>query len=173
MIFHCYVSFPEGTWLVVSLTCCWASNPWDPATTFPQGGRWAPRLGHYFGGALTFLVGGFNPHKNISLLGWSFSIDGKIRNVPNHQPGSHRCGKTQGSLRKFIRKWWMFDIYAITGGYHNAPIVPQQWLESTVNGSEQPLRNGDLDLEQVAPTENQDHHVSTKQGKWRKNKCCG
>ena len=73
--------------------------------------------------------------------------------------------KTQGFLRKFIRKWWMFDIYAITGGYHNAQIVPQQWLESTNNGLEQPLRNRDLDLEQVAPTENQDHNVSTKQGK--------
>jgi hypothetical protein len=36
---------------------------------------------------------------------------------------------------------------------------------STDNGLEQPLRNGDLDLEQVAPTENQGHHVSTKQGK--------
>ena len=44
---------------------------------------------------------------------------------------------------------------------------------STDNGLEQPLRNGDLDLEQVAPTENQGHHVSTKQGKWRKKTCCG
>ena len=34
------------------------------------------------------LVRGFNPLKNISQLGWLFPTYGKIKNVPNHQPGS-------------------------------------------------------------------------------------
>ena len=34
----------------------------------------------------SLLVGGFNPLKNISQLGWLFPIYGKIKNVPNHQP---------------------------------------------------------------------------------------
>ena len=33
--------------------------------------------------------GGFNPSENISQLGWLFSIYGKIKNVPNHQPETH------------------------------------------------------------------------------------
>jgi hypothetical protein len=32
------------------------------------------------------LVGGFNPLKNISQLGWLFPIYGKIKHVPSHQP---------------------------------------------------------------------------------------
>ena len=32
------------------------------------------------------LVGGFNPWENSSQLGWFFTIYGKIKNVPNHQP---------------------------------------------------------------------------------------
>ena len=35
-----------------------------------------------------YLVGGIpTPLKNMSLLGWLFPIYGKIKHVPNHQPG--------------------------------------------------------------------------------------
>ena len=37
---------------------------------------------------LDHLVGGFNPSKNISQIGSSFQLLGKIKNVPNHQPVS-------------------------------------------------------------------------------------
>ena len=62
------------------------------------GGRFASRLVQFLGpwGAsrqtrqtsfrLGSLVGGLNPLKNISQLGWLFPIYGKIKNDPNHQP---------------------------------------------------------------------------------------
>ena len=44
-----------------------------------------PSLSHVF--SIIFpLVGGFNPLKNISQLGWVSPRYGKIKNVPNHQP---------------------------------------------------------------------------------------
>ena len=33
----------------------------------------------------------WTPLKNISQLGWSFPICGKIKNVPNHQPDNYEC----------------------------------------------------------------------------------
>ena len=39
-----------------------------------------------------WLVGGLNPEQYENQLGWLFPIDGKIENVPNHQPDN--VGKT-------------------------------------------------------------------------------
>jgi hypothetical protein len=35
---------------------------------------------------ICILIGGFNPLKNISQIGSSSQLLGKIKNVPNHQP---------------------------------------------------------------------------------------
>ena len=37
----------------------------------------------------------WTPLKNISQLGWLFPIYGKIKNVPNHQPGKKTCPFSQ------------------------------------------------------------------------------
>ena len=55
-------------------------------------------------GVSIYLVGGFNPLKNISQLGLLFPIYGKTKNDPNHEPNIHNLSCITLTLRHVRRQ---------------------------------------------------------------------
>ena len=75
-----------------------------------------------------FLVGGFNPsEKYESQLGWLFPIDGKIKNVPNHQPVTDILYMVMVQNYQ-PPKWMLFHAFPTKHDHRTVGhLVPQFW----------------------------------------------